>query len=59
MKPMPGVEIVDMGVKMGLNGVDNGKLKFTKVRIPRTNMLNKLNDVTPDGQFKSEQKKLG
>ena len=49
MKPMPGVTIEDMGWKMGLNGIDNGKLIFKNVRVPRTNMLNKLNDVTPDG----------
>ena len=28
MKPCPGVFIEDMGVKMGLNGVDNGRLIF-------------------------------
>lgn len=40
-----------MGWKMGLNGVDNGKLKFENVRIPRENLLNKINDVLPDGKF--------
>ena len=28
MKEMPGVEIIDMGMKMGSNGVDNAALKF-------------------------------
>ena len=28
MKPMPGVKILDMGMKMGMNGVDNGVLFF-------------------------------
>ncbi len=42
MKPCPGVFIDDMGMKMGLNAIDNGRLAFTHVRIPRTNMLNKL-----------------
>jgi acyl-CoA oxidase len=50
MKPCAGVEIEDMGWKLGLNGVDNGKLAFKHVRIPRVNMLNKLNDVTADGK---------
>ena len=49
MKPCAGVQIEDMGWKIGMNGVDNGKLAFKQVRIPRVNMLNKLNDVTPDG----------
>ena len=30
MKTMPGVTIEDMGYKMGLNGVDNAKLRFIK-----------------------------
>ncbi|KAL0396592.1 UNVERIFIED_CONTAM: Acyl-coenzyme A oxidase 2, peroxisomal [Sesamum calycinum] len=30
-KPLPGVEIHDCGHKVGLNGVDNGALRFRKV----------------------------
>jgi len=41
MRPLPGVTVVDMGVKMGLNGVDNARLSFDSVRIPRTNLLNR------------------
>merc|ERR1719328_560955 len=54
MKTMPGVTIEDMGYKMGLNGVDNAKLSFDNVRIPRENLLNKYSDVTEDGQFVSK-----
>jgi len=54
MKPSPGVMIEDMGHKIGLNGVDNGRLVFTNVRIPRVAMLNKLNDVNADGKFISD-----
>jgi len=57
MKPCKGVTIEDMGWKMGLNGIDNGKLKFSHVRVPRTAMLNKFNDVTESGEFKSDIKK--
>ena len=46
MNPCPGVYIEDMGYKLGLNPIDNGRLAFTHVRVPRENMLNKLNDVT-------------
>lgn len=49
--------IEEMGVKMGLNGVDNGRLTFDHVKIPRENMLNKFNDVTSDGKFVSDIKK--
>ena len=42
MKVMDGVVIEDMGHKMGLNGVDNAKLTFDNVRVPRENLLNRL-----------------
>jgi acyl-CoA oxidase len=29
------VEIRDCGYKVGLNGIDNGAIKFTNVRVPR------------------------
>ena len=41
-KPMPGVGIADCGYKMGLNGVDNGRLWFNGVRVPLDNLLNKV-----------------
>ena len=41
MRPLPGVTVVDMGVKMGLNGVDNARLSFDKVHVPRTNLFNR------------------
>lgn len=57
MKPCTGVMIEDMGVKMGLNGIDNARLIFTNVVVPREAMLNRINDVTADGRFISETKK--
>jgi len=36
LKQIPGVYIEDMGMKQGCNGVDNAKISFTNVRIPRT-----------------------
>ena len=45
LQSMPGVEIHDMGHKMGLNGVDNAKFYFHNVRVPRENLLNKFSDV--------------
>ena len=50
---LPGVTVEDMGYKIGLNGVDNAKLAFDNVRIPRENLLNKHSDVTADGEFQS------
>ncbi|KAG1666186.1 hypothetical protein FOA52_012033 [Chlamydomonas sp. UWO 241] len=48
-----GVRIEDMGHKMGCNGVDNGKLWFDNVRVPRGALLNAFSDVAPDGTFTS------
>lgn len=45
MQPCKGVYIEDMGYKMGLNGIDNARLKFDHVKVPRINMLNRLADV--------------
>ena len=39
---MNGIEIRDCGYKVGLNGVDNGVLRFQNVRIPRDNLLNRF-----------------
>merc|ERR1711899_32233 len=54
LKILPNVRVEDMGHKMGLNGVDNAKLTFDNVRVPRENLLNKYSDVTEDGKFQSE-----
>lgn len=48
---LPGVGGEDDGFKGGLNGIDNGRLHFTNVRIPRTNLLNKLGDVDENGDY--------
>ncbi|MDP5168960.1 MAG: acyl-CoA dehydrogenase family protein [Bacteroidia bacterium] len=52
-RAMPGVTIGDSGGKLGLNGVDNGRLWFHQVRIPRENLLNKFGQVSEDGQYQS------
>jgi len=48
---MPGINIGDCGKKMGRNGLDNGWIQFTNVRIPRENMLMKYAKVEPDGTY--------
>ncbi|KAI7734247.1 hypothetical protein M8C21_011560 [Ambrosia artemisiifolia] len=49
----PNVRIADCGHKIGLNGVDNGRIWFDNLRIPRENLLNSVADVSPDGQYLS------
>jgi len=56
---LPGVGGEDDGVKGGLNGIDNGRLHFTHVRVPRTNLLNRYGDVAPDGTYSSPIKSPG
>jgi acyl-CoA oxidase len=51
--PMPGVTIGDCGRKAGLNGVDNGRLTFDHVRVPRDALLNRFGDVAEDGTYSS------
>ena len=53
-EPAPGVRIEDDGLKMGLNGVDNGRLWFDQVRVPREALLNRFADVAEDGTYSSE-----
>jgi len=50
---LPGVGGEDDGLKGGLNGIDNGRLHFDAVRIPRDNLLNRYGDVDADGEYSS------
>lgn len=47
---MPGVAIGDIGSKMGREGVDNGWIQFSSVRIPRAFMLQKYCKVSREGK---------
>ncbi|HYZ75181.1 MAG TPA: acyl-CoA dehydrogenase [Chthoniobacterales bacterium] len=55
-QPLPGVSIEDNGHKLGLNGVDNGRIWFQNIRLPKTELLNRFAEVTDDGQYRSEIK---
>lgn len=52
--PMPGVRIADCGPKVGLNGVDNGRLWFDHVRVPRESLLDRFAHVDADGKYQSD-----
>jgi acyl-CoA oxidase len=45
-----------MGRKMGMNGVDNGKLWFDHVRVPRAHLLDAHSQVAKGGAFTSSIK---
>ncbi|RLP68963.1 acyl-CoA dehydrogenase [Mycetocola reblochoni] len=50
---LPGIGGEDDGLKGGLNGIDNGRLHFDSVRVPRRNLLNRYGDVDADGVYSS------
>merc|ERR1712107_319331 len=55
LEPVEGVTVEEMGH----NGVDNAKLTFDNVRVPRVNLLNKFSDITPEGEFVTTIKQGG
>ncbi|MCV7154562.1 acyl-CoA dehydrogenase family protein [Mycolicibacterium pyrenivorans] len=56
---LPGVTTSDCHYKGGLPGVDNGRIQFDQVRVPRENLLNKYADVAPDGTYTSPIENVG
>ncbi len=50
---MPGIRLGDSGHKLGLNGVDNGRIWFDAVRIPREHLLARFGQVSEDGTYSS------
>jgi acyl-CoA oxidase len=51
---LDGVRIEDCGPKLGLDGVDNGKLWFDAVRVPRDALLDRYAKVSENGTYFSE-----
>ncbi|XP_013101987.2 probable peroxisomal acyl-coenzyme A oxidase 1 [Stomoxys calcitrans] len=49
--PMPGIDIGEIGKKIGMHAVNQGFLGLKNVRIPRDQMLMKNTKVMPDGTF--------
>jgi len=53
---LKGITIEDNGHKLGLNGVDNGKIWFHNVRVPRENLLDRYGEIRKDGSYHSPTK---
>lgn len=51
---LPGIRVEDNGYKLGLNGVDNGRIWFTRVRVPVDNLLDKFGGINEAGEYESE-----
>ncbi|WP_295651115.1 acyl-CoA dehydrogenase [uncultured Dietzia sp.] len=56
---MPGVTITDHGHKGGLLGVDNGRIRFDEVRVPRAALLNRFGSVDEQGRYSSPIDSVG
>ncbi len=56
---LPGISIEDDGPKIGLNGVDNGRIVFNQIRIPRENMLDRFAQVSESGEYTSVTNNAG
>ena len=52
-KLLPGVLVGDCGPKNGSNLIDNGFIMLDKVRIPVDNLLDRISQITEQGEFKS------
>ena len=48
-QPLPGIEIGDIGPKMGYGAKENGFLKLTNVRIPLDNMPARYSEINAEG----------
>lgn len=52
-KDLPGVTTSSCGYKGGLAGVDNGRIMFDNVRVPRENLLDRYGHIAEDGSYSS------
>ena len=53
---LAGITIEDNGQKMGLNGVDNGKIWFSNVSVPVENLLSRYGGINDKGIYESSIK---
>lgn len=53
---LDGITIEDNGYKLGLNGVDNGKIWFNQVKVPVENLLDKFGGINSAGEYHSDIK---
>jgi acyl-CoA oxidase len=50
-EPLPRVALEDCGPKLGLEGVDNGRISFDNVRVPRESLLDRYGQIRDDGEY--------
>jgi len=52
-KLLPGIKVEDCGYKLGLNGVDNGRIWFDNVKVPVDNLLDRYGSIDANGNYNS------
>ena len=50
-EPLPGVEVGDIGTKLGYNSMDNGFLLLKNLKVPRKALLSNFTEITKEGDF--------
>ncbi len=50
-QPLPGIELGDLGPKLGDHANDTGYMRMKDVKIPREFMLARFQSVTPEGKY--------
>ena len=53
-KLLKGIKVLDSGYKMGLNGVDNGRIWFDQVSVPVDNLLDRFGTIDEQGNYHSD-----
>lgn len=56
--PLPGVDVGEIGAKLGMKSTNNGYLGLKNVRVPLNQMLMKNQQVLPDGTFVKPKSKV-
>ena len=51
---LPGITIDDCGEKIGLNGVDNGYIRFQQIKVPYEAMLDRFASIDKEGKYQSD-----
>lgn len=52
--PLPGIEIGDVGSKVGFQSSDQGFMSFNQVRYPKSILLSKYVNISDSGEFKAQ-----
>jgi len=53
-KLLPGIEVGDIGPKLGFNSKDNGFLKFTRHKAPKKALLAKFIEINSEGKVQTK-----